>query len=317
MTAARVVVVGSINVDLFADVERLPARGETVLASASYQRPGGKGANQAVAAARWGASVSLIGAVGEDAFGDAARAALLGARVDTSLVSTVAESATGLALIVVEGGGENTITVVSGANAALTPAVITAGDAAEQRIAEADTVVLQLEIPVATALAAAQSARAAGVRVVLNASPLQASPLQDGPGATLVRLLTLTDVLIVNETEAARLDPEGADATERAARLRGLGPAVVVVTLGAAGSVTADGDGIHRTPAVRIDPVDATGAGDTFCGVLAAELAARVPLGGGLRHASAAAALATTRVGAQTAMPSRAAALALLADASA
>ncbi|ASW57789.1 hypothetical protein CIK06_17125 [Plantactinospora sp. KBS50] len=297
------IVVGSANVDITTRVERLPVPGETVLGAEGAFRPGGKGANQAVAARRLGAEAVLCAAVGADAFGRQLTADLAAAGIDPEQLLVVSGDITGVAMIVVAGDGENTIVVVPGANHALDASAVTRlGD----RLAPGDVLVLQLEVRLDTCLAAATAARRAGARVQLNAAPL---PKSGDP--TLAALLELVDVLVVNETEAASLSgraaPTGTDRwIEVAADLRRLGPAACVVTLGARGAVAHDGDTGWSQPAFPASVVDTTGAGDAFCGALAYAQAAGLPLAEAVRRGCAAGALATARIGAQSALPTAA-----------
>ncbi|GAA2298473.1 ribokinase [Nonomuraea roseoviolacea subsp. roseoviolacea] len=307
----ELVVVGSLNMDLTVPVTRLPGRGETVAGAAVVRAAGGKGANQAVAAARLGARVRLVGQVGDDALGRELLAAVAGEGVDVSGVRQV-PAATGMAMIVVEDGGENMITVAPGANSlfhltgrdfsapatatakatATAPATATAAGAGiGLGLATADALLLQLEIPVATCLAAARQAQAHGVPVILNAAPYTEA-LHD--------LLPLVDLLIVNESEADALcGGGGADS----AALTALGPRAAVVTLGGRGARGRDAWGGFEVPSFQVPVVDAVGAGDTFCAQLALAHAAGLPLAEAVRRACAAGALATTAHGAQTAMP--------------
>ena len=292
----RIAVVGSANVDLTIRVPRLPAPGETVAGADLVRDVGGKGANQAVAAARLGADAALVGAVGNDAFGADLRAGLGAAGVDVSQLSVVPDVPTGVALIQVRPDGENTITLSPGANGRLTPAAVAAAGAL---LADAGAVVLQLEVPLDVVVAAA---RAAAGLVVLNAAPLPPDP------SVLADLLRLVDVLVVNEHEALGLAagllpaPDGgaaADWPATARRLRTLGPDAVVVTLGVQGAVAAGPGTDVVVPAYPVDVVDAVGAGDACCAGLALGLAARLPLDAAVRLACAAGAVATTGPGAQ------------------
>ncbi|MCA2226379.1 ribokinase [Nonomuraea aurantiaca] len=280
MREPELVVVGSLNMDLTVPVTRLPGRGETVAGAAAVRAAGGKGANQAVAAARLGARVRLVGQVGDDALGGELLAAVAREGVDVSGVRR-APAATGLAMIVVEDGGENMITVARGANGLLR--------LTDLDLAGAGALLLQLEIPVAACLAAARQARAHGVPVILNAAPYTRG---------LDELLTQVDLLIVNEGEAAAL----CGGTDPAALLA-LGPRAAVVTLGERGARGQDASGVCQVPSFPVHAVDAVGAGDTFCAQLALSYAAGLPLDQALRRACAAGALATTGHGAQTAMP--------------
>ncbi|MEW2525142.1 ribokinase [Streptomyces sp. NPDC047071] len=288
--APHIVVLGSTNMDLVAYVPEAPRRGETVTGRAFRTFPGGKGANQAVAAARAGATASMIGAVGTDAFGGRLRTALEHSGVDTDLLRTV-EGATGTAHIVVDDDGGNAIVVVPGANATLTG--LTHGD--EALIASADLLLLQLEIPLDGVVAAARYARDHGVRTVLTPAPAQPLPPE---------LLDTTDLLIPNEHEATALTG-AADPHAAAHALLDRVPEVVV-TLGAEGSLyAARGAEPVTVPAPRVTAVDTTGAGDTFVGALAVALGEGRPMPAALGWASAAAALSVQRPGAAAAMPYR------------
>ncbi|MER5298435.1 ribokinase [Streptomyces lasiicapitis] len=290
MTRPHIAVLGSINMDLVAYVAKAPQRGETVTGREFRTLPGGKGANQAVAAARAGATVSMIGAVGNDAFGTQLRSALDHSGVDTDLLRTV-EGPSGTAHIVVDDDGGNAIVVIPGANDTLT--TLSPGDTAE--IASAAALLLQLEIPMEGVLAAAQAARAAGVRTILTPAPARPLPPE---------LLAATDLLLPNEHEAAALTglPDPADAA------RALLDQVpeVVVTLGAAGSLyVARGAEPVTVPARRVTAVDTTGAGDTFAGALAVALCEGNYLPQAASWASAASALSVQRPGAAASMPYR------------
>ncbi|MFD7323460.1 ribokinase [Streptomyces sp. NPDC059875] len=285
-----IVVLGSTNMDLVAFVPKAPARGETVTGREFRTIPGGKGANQAVAAARAGADVSMIGAVGADDFGVRLRAALDGAGVETDLLRT-AEGPSGTAHIVVDDAGGNAIVVVPGANGTVTS--LDHGD--EALIATADALLLQLELPLSAVTAGAATARRLGVRTVLTPAPAQPLPPE---------LLAATDLLVPNEHEAAALtgiaDPHGA-----AAALLTQVPEVVI-TLGAAGSLhAARGSEPFTVPAPRVRAVDTTAAGDTFVGALAVALGEGRPVREAMAWASTAAALSVQREGASSSMPYR------------
>jgi ribokinase len=303
--AGHVVVLGSCNLDVIVEVAALPTPGQTVLGHDAVVRVGGKGANQAVAARRLGAPTAFVGALGTDQFAAGIRDALTRENLDLSGLIEVA-GPTGMALVIVEPGGENVIAVASGANRHVTPERF-AG--LLELLRPGDVLVLQLETPVRTSLAAAELARAARASVVLNAAPI--SDATDGELATLFGLV---DVLVVNEGEARALCPDLDGAADRlASALRALGPPVVVVTLGPRGAVLADRD---RTLALAPSPVvavDSTGAGDAFCGAVAAALAGGRALPDAVRLGCAAGALATTAVGAQSALPTLADVTALLA----
>ena len=287
-----IVVVGSLNQDLVVPVARFPAPGETVLGGDYARHPGGKGANQAVAAARAGGRVTMVGRVGDDAFGHALRAALRADGVDDVGVRTTPERPTGVAFITVDAAGQNTIVVASGANAALTP-----DDLDPHAFHDASVLLLQLEVPLATVLAAARAGRAAGARVVLNLAP--ARPL--GPDE-----LADVDVLVVNETEAAVVTglDVAAVARDPAAALRALTDLVpaAVVTLGADGAAWR-ADGVPgEVRGHRVAAIDTTAAGDAFVGALAVRLGAGAGLAEAVTYGNAAGALATTRAGAQTSL---------------
>ncbi len=285
---AHIVVVGSVNLDLAVNVSHLPLAGETVLGSQAAFRPGGKGGNQAVAARRLGASTVLFAATGADSFGDDLRRALAAEGLDTSHLVT-AEATTGIAMIVVDSAGENTIVVAPGANDQLS-GVDLAGVLTSESV-----LLLQLEIPLATCFEAASQARAAGATVVLNAAPL--------PAESLDRLLSTVDILVVNEGEASRLF---GSAEPRWETVAAKGLRACVVTLGSRGALAVTESGSHRQEPFPVTAVDTTGAGDSFCGALAVALSDGLPLPEALRIGCAAGALATTKPGAQSALPTRA-----------
>ncbi|MFE0917757.1 ribokinase [Streptomyces nigra] len=285
-----IVVLGSTNMDLVTYVEKAPQRGETVTGREFRTIPGGKGANQATAAARAGGDVLMIGAVGNDAYGAQLRSALEHSGVDTDDLRTV-EGPSGTAHIVVDDEGGNAIVVIPGANATLDH--LSPGD--EGVIADADTLLLQLEIPLPAVLAGARAARRHGVRTVLTPSP--ARPLPD-------ELLGAIDLIVPNEHEAATLTGR-TDPREAAGVLLDLVPEVVV-TLGASGSLyAARGAEPLTVPALEVTAVDSTGAGDTFVGALAVALGEGRPMPDALAWASCAAALSVQREGATVSMPYR------------
>jgi ribokinase len=287
----RVVVVGSLNFDLVVESSRLPVAGETVLGGTFRTAAGGKGANQAVAAARVGAQVSMVGCVGQDKYGRELLASLRVDHVDVRRVRRVSEP-TGVALIVVAPGGENLIVVAPGANACLSPADIAA---AQPLVARANVVVAQLEIPLETVVAAAHAAHQAGAIFMLNAAPARSD---------LDELLSAVDVLIVNETELASIVGVGSGEEVTAARaVLDRGPRGVVVTLGARGALVVERQIATRVDAFAVDAVDATAAGDAFVGALAARFRGLDSLVDAAYYASAAAGLACTRPGAQPSLP--------------
>jgi ribokinase len=291
----QIVVVGSLNMDLVTRTARRPARGETLLGQSFDMFVGGKGFNQAIAAARQGAAVRMVGRLGADDFGRRLRQTMAAEGIDAQYVAEDTTTSSGIATIVVDGEGDNSIIVVSGANGRVGPADV---ECAADAIAGADALMLQLEVPLDAVIRAAQIARAAGVRVLLNPAPAQ--PLPD-------ELLRLVDVLTPNETETQILtglsiDDDGSAARAADALLaRGVGAAVL--TLGARGALLADRTQHTRIPSYSVEVVDTTAAGDAFCGALAAQLARGRTPAEAVRYANAAGALATTVLGAEPAMP--------------
>jgi ribokinase len=287
-----VIVIGSINLDLIATVARLPSPGETVPGDGFSTAPGGKGANQALAAARARATVRMVGAVGGDAFAEEALALLAEGGVDLSAIRHV-EAATGVALILVEKAGENVIAVVPGANATVLPAQL-----AHVAIGEGDVVMLQHEIPLETVEAALDAARKAGARSILNTAPYR-----EEAAAFLAR----ADYVVANETEfdlyAGTLGLSGDDRETRMRDFAGSTGTILVVTLGGEGVVAATPEEILHIAALPVEPVDTVGAGDTFCGYFAAGLAAGMSLREALRRAAAAGSLACLGPGAQPSIP--------------
>ncbi|SBT37172.1 ribokinase [Micromonospora narathiwatensis] len=288
MPQTRVAVVGSANMDVVGTTAALPRPGETVLGSDFVMVPGGKGANQAIAAVRAGASCAFLGAIGSDAFGVTLKARITAAGVDTSQLRVVYGSS-GVALVMVNATGENAILVVPGANSAFTG--LTEGEL--HAVREADVLVAQLEVPVETVTEAAVAARAAGTRVVLNAAPARPVPAE---------LLAAVDLLVVNETEARTLTGRGRDAPEA---LLDLVPRAVL-TLGAEGAryVDRDGTSVH-VPAVKVDVVDSTAAGDAFTAALAVAWGEGRELLDAVCWAAAAGAACARRLGASVALPRR------------
>ncbi|WP_406434735.1 ribokinase [Streptomyces sp. NBC_00631] len=286
----HIAVLGSMNMDLVAYAEKAPQLGETVTGRAFRTIPGGKGANQAIAAARAGATVSMIGAVGHDAYGVRMRETLEHSGVDTDSLRTI-ECPSGTAHIVVDDEGGNAIVVVPGANGTVDH--LAPGD--EGVIASADMLLLQLEIPLAAVVAGAQAARRHGVRTILTPSPARPLPSE---------LLDSVDLLVSNEREAVTLT-DLTDPRDAAAALLDRVPQVVV-TLGGAGSLYLTRDAAPMViPAPRVTAVDSTGAGDTFVGALAVALAEEKPIREALSWAAAAAAISVQREGATESMPYR------------
>jgi len=288
----HIVVVGSLNMDLVVRAPRHPLPGETILGGEFRTFPGGKGANQAVAAARLGGAVKMIGRVGADAFGDSLLQTMAKDGVDTQRILRDPEAATGVALITVDAAGQNTIVVASGANGRVTPGDVSA---AEDIFAGAAIVLLQLECPLPAVACAIELARQHGARVVLNPAPAQ--PLD-------ATLLAGVDYLIPNQAELALLS--GLDSTRAAvSRLQTIGIPSIIVTLGEEGTLVAEGNSGTLLPAHRVVAVDTTAAGDAFVGAFAVALTE----GGSTLQAAAwgnaAGALAVTRAGAQPSLPTR------------
>lgn len=299
-TQVDVAVVGSVNIDLVASVPRLPLPGETVPAHSYAQFPGGKGSNQAVAAARLGRRVALVGLTGDDAESGEVRSALRNASVDLTHLATEAGVPTGRALVVVDEDAENTIVVVGGANMRLTPAHL---EAAADLLRTARVVLAQLEVPLETVTAAARASEGTFVLNPAPAAPLPAELMQD------------VDVLVLNETEYEVVaghplpDQDG----ELATRLAASGwRCTVVVTLGARGCLVWEGDDVVHVPAPVVPVVDTTGAGDTFTGALADALSREEPVLAAARWAVHAASRSVGALGATTAMPDRADVLAAM-----
>jgi len=297
VSAPRIVVVGSANTDLVVKLPRLPGHGETMLGGEFAIAPGGKGANQAVAAARLGAQTTFIGCLGGDQFGDDVLAAIEGAGVDTRFICRADAIHTGVGLIMVGPDGENMIGVASGANHQLFPEHL---EAAAEAFAGADIVLSQLEIPDATIRRSADLATAHGARFLLNPAP--AAPL---PGD----LLTQVAVLVPNRVELAFHSGMPVETLEEvtaaAGTLLARGAGAVVTTLGPDGALALDADGAAHIPAPLVDAVDATAAGDTFCGALAVMLAEGRDLREAVRYAVTAASLAVTKLGAIPSIPTR------------
>jgi ribokinase len=293
----QVVVFGSLNMDLVVRVPRMPQAGETLSAHGFLSNPGGKGANQAVACARQGGRVVMVGRVGNDGFGAQLRTAVVAQGVDAAGVATTPGVSTGVAMIMVDDSAQNCIAVVPGANASVG---IEDAEAMRDRLAGAGLLLLQLEVPMDSVLRAAGIAKEAGCTVLLNPAPALALP--DG-------LWPLLDILVLNETEAslysglARVD--SSNAVDAAALLLQRGLQHVIVTLGEHGVVWASAAGARRFEARKVQAVDTTAAGDTFIGALGALLVEGRSMEEALAHAIRAAAICVTRAGAQASMPSR------------
>jgi ribokinase len=295
VSGPSIVVLGSLNLDLVATVPALPRPGETALGERLLTFTGGKGANQAVAAARLGGRVAMVGRVGADAGGDALVRQLERDGVDVAGVVRDEEEPTGAALIMVDAAGENLIAVARGANGRVGAGEV---DRAIRAVDRWGLLVLQLEVPLNAVALAIQEARRAGRRVLLNAAP--AAPL-------VPDVLSGLEALVVNESEAAALlghpVPDAASGLAAARRLHGAGARLAVVTLGAAGAALCDADGARLAEPFPVTAVDTTAAGDAFVGALAVGLTSGRPAAEAVRLANAAGAAAATRAGAQDSLP--------------
>lgn len=299
MASAAIVVVGSLNMDFVVRVPHLPAPGETILGDGFVMLPGGKGANQACAAGRLGGNARMIGRVGYDVFADHLKASLSAAGVNVSAVAATRSQPTGVALIWVDSGGQNSIVVAPGANGALA-----AGDvpAMRQVLYAAGFALFQLETPLDTVAAALALAREEGVKTILDPAPAQLLP---------AALLENVDILTPNESEACILlgrpvtRVTAAEAPELAAALRALGAGAVVLKLGDQGCFYSDGTLSLQVAGFAVEVCDTTAAGDTFNAAFAVALAEDKPIEDALRFANAAAALSVTRLGAQASIPAR------------
>ncbi|WP_274651211.1 ribokinase [Paenibacillus humicola] len=292
---SKIVVVGSINMDIVNEVVRFPEPGETIHGRGTSYQPGGKGANQAVASSLAGGETVMAGAFGDDAFGGVLRSSLREHGVDTTHMITK-QGSSGLAFITVSDSGENQIILSAGSNGELTP-----GDISEAAFVGAAFVLLQNEIPPEVNLRVMKLCADHGIKVCYNPAPAATIPAEVFP---------LIDTLVVNETEAAVVSGirvcTAEDAEAAANKLRQAGVANVIVTLGGNGVYALDAAGVsHRVPAFRVEAVDTTAAGDTFIGAYAAALAGGHEVAEALRFASAAAAISVTRQGAQSSIPQR------------
>ena len=293
----KIVVVGSSNTDMVVKLSRLPKAGETIIGGTFAMAAGGKGANQAVAAARAGGEVTFISKVGDDLFGKQAIAGFTKEGLNTRFVGTEPGAASGIALILVDDHGENSIGVASGANAEIRPSDV---EGAKAIISAADILLAQLEIPLPTVEAAIHLAAKAGVRLILNPAPAQSLSL------SLFRLISF---ITPNETEAEALtgirisDERSAAEASQVLMSRGVG--AVIITLGSRGAYLADANGGRFLRAFSVHPVDTTAAGDVFSGALAVPLGEKANLDEAVRFANAAAALSVTKLGAQPSVPYR------------
>lgn len=292
----KITVLGSINMDLLIRCASLPVPGQTVSARSLIEVPGGKGANQAVAAARCGGQVQMIARVGDDGFGSQLVRNLIEESVDCNAVAVETNCESGLAIIGVEDSGENSIIVVPGANARLTPEAI---DQATSVIGKSDVLMVQLEIPMPTVIAGVSIAKQSGVKVILDPAP----------AAQLPDELFDVDLICPNESEAAAIVGGQLetidDAVRIAKQLHALGPTAVAITLGARGTMLFDGQHAELIDTVPVDAVDTTAAGDAFAGALAVRWAETDSLADAIAWANVAGALAASRMGAQPSLPTR------------
>ena len=294
-TGSRIVVIGSSNTDMVVRAERLPAPGETIIGGKFFMNAGGKGANQAVAAARLGGTVSFIAKIGNDVFGKEAMALFEKEGIDCSCVSIDSESPSGVALITVNHEGENCIVVAPGANAALSPKDF---ESNIKLIRQADILLMQLEIPLETIAWAIDTGASEKTKIILNPAPAQIIP---------DRILKRVDIITPNETEAGILtgiavtDPASAERTAKALLQKGVGS--VVITMGAQGAFLMDKNQIQLIPAPAVRAVDTTAAGDIFNGALAVGLSNGLSLTEAVKFGIRVASISVTRMGAQSSAP--------------
>lgn len=293
----KIVVIGSCNTDMVINLERLPLPGETLIGGKFFMNPGGKGANQAVAAARLGGKVEFVAKVGNDPFGKRAIEQYKAEGIDVKHILTDEEQPSGVALIMVDAQGENCIAVASGANAKLLPPDI---DRVKELITDSDIILMQLETPLETIEHVARMGKKADKKVILNPAPAQA--LHDS-------LLSNLYMLIANETEAEFISGTqitDMDSVARAADIIGdKGVENVVITLGSKGAFIKEKSNYHQVPARKVKAVDATAAGDTFCGAVCVALAEGRSITEAVEFANRCAAITVTRMGAQSSVPHR------------
>ena len=290
-----IIVVGSMNVDLVVRAPRFPQPGETISGEDLQIIPGGKGANQAVAAARQGSSVAMLGRVGNDSFGPSLISNLKQNGVDTSHVKTDAESATGDAIIIVDANGQNSIVLSPGGNGRVSPADVRSVSFSDHKL-----LLLQLEIPIETVLTATQGAKESGLRVLLNPAPARSLPDE---------LISLPDFIVPNEIELSLMTGQPVNeisSAESAAKiLLERGAQNVIVTLGANGALIANKEMTKHIPAYNVETVDTTAAGDAFIGGFASALLQNKSLEEAVRYGCACGALAATKFGAQPSLPTK------------
>ena len=295
----KILVVGSANMDMVITAPHFPQPGETIAGYGFMPNHGGKGANQAVAAARLGAKVAFVGKVGNDQFGQAMKDMMCQEGIDVSALSVASQIPTGVALITTVPSGENTIVIEPGANAQLTPEDV---EQAEELFEDAGIVLMQLETPVTTLIKAAELAKQHGAYVVLNPAPAPVTPLPDA-------LLQHVDLLIPNETEAAAISGTEVVTTDDVPgameRLHSMGIKNVIITLGSKGAYASVEGSIMKVEAEKVEAVDTTAAGDTFCGAVCVALSEGRSITEAVEFANRAAAITVTRMGAPSSLPSR------------
>lgn len=294
-----IIVIGSSNTDMVIRTRKMPRPGETVLGGDFMMNHGGKGANQAVAAAKLGGQTMFIGKVGNDVFGRQTIEMLRGVGIDVSHLGVSETLPSGIALINVDDSGENSIAVASGANADLSAADI---DAAEEAIKNAALIITQLESPLETVAHAARLAKKHGVPVILNPAPAPAKPLPE-------ELMANIDILIPNETEAEIISgieiTDPASELEAINKIHAMGVKTVIFTLGSDGALVCENGECEKIPSFKVKAVDTTAAGDTFCGALCVALSEGKPIADAVRFANRAASISVTRMGAQQSIPTR------------
>lgn len=299
MNQKQIIVIGSSNTDMVIRSKKMPRPGETVLGGDFMMNHGGKGANQAVAAAKLGGRTMFVGKVGDDVFGRQTVEMLSGLGIDVSHLGVSEKSPSGVALINVDDSGENSISVASGANADLSPADI---DAAEEAIKNAALIIMQLETPLETVTHAAKLAKKHGVPVILNPAPAPAKALPE-------ELMANVDIIIPNETEAEIISgieiKDGESELKAILKIQSMGVKTVIFTLGADGSLVCEDGKCDKVPSFKVKAVDTTAAGDTFCGALCVALSEGKGMIEAVRFANRAASISVTRMGAQQSIPTR------------
>lgn len=299
MTKNKIVVLGSCNTDMVIKSDKLPVPGETVLGGTFMMNPGGKGANQAVAASRLGGDVTFITKIGDDVFGRQSVDLYKEEKINTDYIFLDPTNPSGIALITVDANGENCIVVASGANKTLTPTDV---ESVKDVLLEADILLMQLEIPIETVEYAAKIANENGVKVILNPAPAPTQALSD-------ELLKNLHIIIPNKREAemiSSMDVSGWDSAQKAAdAISSKGVDIVIITLGSLGALLKEKDRYTRVPAYEVKTVDTTAAGDTFCGALATALSEGKRLEDSIRFANKCSSMTVTKMGAQASIPYR------------